>query len=97
MALEIMTSWKLEGIEEGRIMGRQAGIEEGRQEGRQEGESSLVLRLLRRRFGSLPEELEIRVRALPVERLEALGEALLDFGSLADAETWLAQPETPSA
>jgi predicted transposase/invertase (TIGR01784 family) len=60
-----------------------------RQEGRQEGERSLVLRLLNRRVGTLPETIQTQVEALPLEQLEALGEALLDFTGLADLESWL--------
>jgi hypothetical protein len=36
-------------------------------------------------------ELQERVKALPLERLENLGEALLDFTNPADLEIWLAQ------
>jgi len=58
------------------------------------GESRLVLRLLRRRLGEVPESLERRIRGLASPQLEALGEALLDFRSRADLERWLdAQPE----
>ena len=41
-----------------------------------------------RRFGPSPEVLA-SVKALPVEALAELGEALLDFTSLADLECWL--------
>jgi hypothetical protein len=33
--------------------------------------------------------LESRVKSLPLERLEALGEALLDFSGVGDLESWL--------
>lgn len=73
--MEVLTSWTEEGIERGR----------------QEGERSLILRLLNRRVGTLPEAIQTQVEALPLEQLEMLGEALLDFTGLADLETWLAQ------
>jgi predicted transposase YdaD len=69
--------------------GRQEGREEGRQEGRQEGELELALRLLRRRCGELTPQQASRIRALPLERLEALAEALLDFQNLQDLDAWL--------
>ncbi|KAF3889280.1 MULTISPECIES: DUF4351 domain-containing protein [Nostocales] len=50
---------------------------------------SLVLKLLNRRVGQLPETITQQVENLSVQELEALGEALLDFTSLADIETWL--------
>ncbi|MBW4516210.1 MAG: DUF4351 domain-containing protein [Timaviella obliquedivisa GSE-PSE-MK23-08B] len=59
--------------------------------GIERGERSLILRQLNRRVGSLPQAMQAQVEALPLERLDALGEALLDFVSLADLETWLAQ------
>jgi Domain of unknown function (DUF4351) len=39
----------------------------------------------------LSEAIQSQVEALPLERLEMLGEDLLDFTSLADLENWLAQ------
>ena len=63
---------------------------QGRQEGRQEGELEMALRLLRRRCGAISAEQEDRIRALSLERLEALAEALLDFKSPADLVAWLA-------
>jgi predicted transposase YdaD len=70
--------------------GRQEGRHEGRQEGRQEGELEMALRLLRRRCGAISPEQEAGIRALSLERLEALAEALLDFESPADLAAWLA-------
>ncbi|AFZ01456.1 DUF4351 domain-containing protein [Calothrix sp. PCC 6303] len=59
--------------------------------GRQEGQCELLLRLLNRRVGSLSPEMQDQVKALTLARLEELGEALLDFTSLTDLETWLNQ------
>lgn len=74
---------------EGRQEGRLEGRLEGRQEGRQR-ELDLVLRLLERRLGPVSEADRARVSALPIEDLEALGEALLDFAGAADFAAWLA-------
>ena len=62
--------------------------EEGREEGIQR-ERTLVLRLLTRKVGELPEDVRQSVETLPLEELENLGEALLDFTSLADVQRWL--------
>ncbi|NJR38771.1 MAG: DUF4351 domain-containing protein [Leptolyngbyaceae cyanobacterium CSU_1_4] len=59
--------------------------------GIEQGERSLILRQLNRRFGSVPSAMQAQIEALSLERLELLGEALLDFVSLADLETWLMQ------
>ncbi len=82
---EIFGQGRQEGREEGRLEGR----EEGRHEGRQEGELELALRLLRRRCGELTPQQVARIRALPLERLEALAEALLDFQNPQDLDAWL--------
>ncbi len=78
--------------EEGRQEGRQKGIKEGRQkgikEGRQEGKQHLIMRLLNRRIGEIDASLIERIRGLSIEQLENLGEALLDFSSVADLEAW---------
>ena len=69
----------------------QQWIEEGRQEGRQEGEAQgeakVTLRQLNRRCGPLTTT--ARIQALPLEQLEALAEALLDFSGPADLTAWL--------
>ncbi|TRU78857.1 MAG: DUF4351 domain-containing protein [Microcystis viridis Mv_BB_P_19951000_S68D] len=52
-------------------------------------EANLVIRLLQRRFGEIPQNLEETIRNLPVERLEDLGLALLDFDTLTDLGNWL--------
>ena len=69
--------WKLE------------GKEEGLQQGLQQGESALILRLLKRRIGSVDKALAARIQGLAIEQLEALGEALLDFTESNDLVLWL--------
>ncbi len=64
-------------------------MEQGIATGRTEEGRSLVLRLLRRRVGPLPTNLEAQVQALDLPRLETLGEALLDFAQLSDLTDWL--------
>jgi predicted transposase YdaD len=54
-----------------------------------EGERSLVLKLLTRKLKTVPAKLQERVNGLEIDRLEALGEALLDFNSVADLEKFL--------
>jgi flagellar biosynthesis/type III secretory pathway protein FliH len=67
----------------------QEGVQQGIQQGRQQGETYLLLRQLQRRFGEIPQNLQETIRNLPVERLEDLGLALLDFNTLTDLENWL--------
>lgn len=63
--------------------------QEARAEGRQEGETTLILRLLVRRLGQVDLEVRSQIGQLPVEQLEELGEALLDFTSTQDLTDWL--------
>ncbi|MFM6404524.1 MAG: DUF4351 domain-containing protein, partial [Microcystis sp.] len=55
----------------------------------QQGETKVVLRQLKRRFGELPPNITETIQKLSVEKLEDLGEALLDFESQADLINWL--------
>jgi predicted transposase YdaD len=63
--------------------------QQGREEGREEGEQSLILRQLSRCIGELPDTLRDQIIALPLESLEELGEALLDFEEIEDLQDWL--------
>ena len=79
-------------LEETRVYreAKNEGREEGRQEGRLIEAANLVLRLLTRRFGQeLSEQLRTTIATLPLPLLEELVEALLDFGTVAELETWL--------
>lgn len=80
--MRIVTSWMEE------------GIEQGKQQGKQEEALSLVLRLLPRRIGAIPSELQQRIQQLSQAQLEDLAEGLLDFSSSEDLEDWLRQVAT---
>jgi predicted transposase YdaD len=56
------------------------GIEQGLQR-----ERALILRQLTRQVGALPEPVKVQIDALAIARLEALGEALLDFSNLSES------------
>lgn len=73
--MEIVTSWMEEGIEQGA----------------QREAKSLIFRLLNRRVGELPMQVRSQIETLPINQLEALAEALLDFSGLSDLEAWLAK------
>ena len=77
--MEIVTGWMEKGIEKG----KQAEAE------------AVCLRQLRKRLGSVDSESESRIGQLPVERLEELAEALLDFSSASDLTAWLDRHGAP--
>ncbi|MEW6696491.1 MAG: DUF4351 domain-containing protein [Bacillota bacterium] len=74
LIMQITTPWHEKGRMEGRI--------EGKMEGKHEGQSALVLRLLKKRFGYVPEDIEKLIKSLNTEKLEEVGEALLDVNNL---------------
>ncbi len=51
----------------------------------------LVLKQLTRKLGNITPEVRSRVNSLNIDRLESLGEDLLDLTSMADLEAWLSQ------
>jgi predicted transposase/invertase (TIGR01784 family) len=59
------------------------------QEGREAEGRNLILKQLARRLGTIPPEVTREIEALSLEKLEALGEALLDFSGLDDLTVWL--------
>jgi hypothetical protein len=63
--------------------------QQDRELAKQEGEQRLIIRLLNRRIGEIDSLLIQKIQELSVEKLEELGEALLDFTSVTDLETWL--------
>ncbi len=55
----------------------------------QKGGNRLIMRLLKKRFGELTEEISGQIESLSIEDLESLGEDFLDFNSLEDLANWL--------
>ncbi|MFN8493726.1 MAG: DUF4351 domain-containing protein [Caldilineaceae bacterium] len=94
-----VTSIERIAIEEGRQKGLQEGLQEGLQQGLQQGAYQtaiqLVLRLLTRLFGEIDADTQAWIRALRLEQLEQLGEALLDFTAPEDLQTWLHKHAPP--
>jgi predicted transposase YdaD len=63
--------------------------QEAQAEGEARGEARMIMRLLNRRLDAIPDRSSVQIQQLSVPQLEDLGEALLDFTSLADLEGWL--------
>lgn len=74
--MQIVTSWMREGIEQ--------GIEQGIIR-----EKNLVIRLLERKLGTIDSEIKDQIQELEIDKIEALGEAILDFSNVEDLRIWL--------
>ncbi|SMB93167.1 conserved hypothetical protein (putative transposase or invertase) [Thermanaeromonas toyohensis ToBE] len=75
--MELRTSWHIKGWQE--------GLEEGRREKAQE----LVLRLLNKRLGFLPPEVEERIKSLSLKELDELAEKIFEVTSESDLRKFL--------
>lgn len=74
-------------LAEGEVKGKTQGLAEGRV-----GEArALVIRQLTRKLGNVSPKLLAKIEALPLDRVESLGEDLLDFTSIANLEQWFSQ------
>ncbi len=76
-------------IDIGIVRGMERGMERGREEGREEGMETILVRLIQRRFGNGEFMWEPRVRGLHVDKLAALGDALLDAATAEELDSWL--------
>ena len=70
--MQITTSWE----------------EKGRLEGRLEEKLNIILRLLNRKLGNLPEAIATRIKSLEPSQLDSLTEDLLEFETLDDLNRW---------
>ena len=88
---EIQAMFLLSDIKQTRVYqeAKQEGRQEGRQEGERTGEVRLVLRLLSKRVGIISDRSIEIINSLTLEQLDDLGDALLDFGNIADLDNWL--------
>lgn len=75
---------KAEGLALGHAEGHAEGQAVGRAEGRIQGQAEILLRMLRRRFGEVPEALEARVLAGSSGQIEDWSDRLFEAASLDD-------------
>ena len=78
-------------VHKGLEQGLEQGLVQGLEQGRQQEACTLVLRLLERRCGPLQPAQRATISALPLERLEALVDVVLDFQGTNDLLQWLGQ------
>ncbi|GHT83536.1 hypothetical protein AGMMS49543_11140 [Betaproteobacteria bacterium] len=66
------------------LAGEQKGMLAGEQKGLLEGEAKVLARLLKRRFGPLPDWASARLRAADAAQLETWADVVLDAMSLVE-------------
>ncbi len=79
----------LEKLQEAQQIGEQLGEIRGEQKGEIKGRQDLVLRVLKKRVGDVSAAVLAKVMVLPVEQLDDLHDAALDFTQINDLTTWL--------
>lgn len=77
--------WGVERVEQS----LQEGIQQGIQQGIMQEKLTIVNRLLTRRIGTIPPDLQATLNQLSATELDNLSEALLDFSNAGDLATWL--------
>ena len=77
------------GMEQGLQQGFKQGFLQGFQHGFHQGQVRILNRQIQRRFGPVAPGHQARLEQLDRDRLERLGEDLLDFTRIEDLEDWL--------
>ena len=70
-------------------LAKEEGREEGLEKGREQGSITLLLRMLTRRCGQLPGDVEQAINQLNLTESQAQGDALFDFQTIEDLKNWL--------
>uniref|UniRef100_A0A1S7LG23 Transposase n=1 Tax=Magnetococcus massalia (strain MO-1) TaxID=451514 RepID=A0A1S7LG23_MAGMO len=82
MLAETVQEWTKEWQAQGMQRGLEQGLEQGLQKGRQEEAASMLIRLLKRRYGSLPNWVESKVSNADVDEIEGWVDKIFDAASL---------------
>ena len=81
-AQQLIERGMAEGMSKGKAEGMSKGLSEGIAKGMAEGKAADVTRLLQHRFGALPQAVQSRIAAAPLNELERLFDQALDAPSL---------------
>ena len=80
----VMAGW-LDGLDPGREQGLRKGIRQGTRD----GQISLILRVLKRRWGTIAPQLEARLSKLSLTQLEKWGDTILELPDPSALQQWL--------
>ncbi|MBC7796249.1 MAG: Rpn family recombination-promoting nuclease/putative transposase [Pyrinomonadaceae bacterium] len=76
-------------MEKGRQLGLQQAVQQNAEKTKTEVAATFSMRLLRKKFGVDLSFADSQIRSLPLEKIEELGEDLLDFDKVDDLTAWL--------
>lgn len=79
--IELTTSWEEKGKTKGRI--------EGKIEGKLEGQATILIKLLKKKFGNIPADIDAQVKTLSEAKLQHLAEAIFDLETIDDVRIFL--------
>ncbi|MBK7003098.1 MAG: DUF4351 domain-containing protein [Rhodoferax sp.] len=82
MISERVESWTQQWLQQGIQQGMQQGKREGKLEAKLEAEADMLRRLLTRRFGPLPPEVQTQINAASVQQIEAWFDRSVDASDL---------------
>ena len=68
---------------------RQEGVEKGIEKGRQEERLNTTMKLLTKKFGTLPEEIRIGISKLDSVTLEVIIDDIFEYQSLEDVKKYI--------
>ena len=85
--MKVINPWEQQGEERGIRVGEERGIRIGEER----ASRAILMRLLTRKFGQLPGDIQEQIGSLSQDKLEQLADALLEFAALEDVRSWLTQ------
>lgn len=87
--MDMITSWKREGIEEGLQQGLQQGRQEGRAEASRESALKYAKLVLHSKYGTNADFLEPKIVSCSIEQLDTFVSKALESQSVEELERWL--------
>ena len=75
-------------ISKAREEGMEEGMEKGLEKGLEQGKADLVIKQLCKKFQQVPEPLLEKLRALPADKLDRIGEDIFEIATIADLERY---------
>jgi len=85
--MQITNQW----AERAEQAGEERGLKLGEERGIRRGEAAMLLRLIARKLGPIPSPVQDQIAELSQEKLEQLGDALMEFAGIEQLRGWLSE------